>query len=314
MRKWRGTPMFDLHEVKLNDFLTVFNDLHPNYRLGDAKKFGTSHKIFPLRKGMQDLLRKAIARAKSTSFSGAVKTQYMAQGKKLWNTSQDDAVLAFEPHARTAIACAIVYTIGRDLLDNLRDKIRPDVVKKYTKKGILASDGAILKPAKLLDQESGLQSVVTEALTDTIVFAKIDVLFQSPETVDAYFNAIRGTSQKLGKAWDGLEGTGYFYPLLGDSLRHVSQERERKISTGVERLAKILKVSKEISLEELIEFSGLPGDFIKANIWDWCDKFGFQYANNKLTIKEAAVSDFVEQLNAQFQQWENREGTKEGKK
>ncbi len=307
--------MFDLHEVKLNEFLTAFNELHPSYRLGDAKKYGPSHKIFPLRKGMQDLLSKAITHAASSSpFTGAVKTQYLTQGKKLWNTSQDDAVVAFEPNARTAITCAIVYAMGRDVIDKLRGKINPDAAKKYVKKGILAGDGAVLKPAKLLDQEYNLQPVVAEALTETNVFAKIDALFQAPETIDAYFNAIRGTSQKLGKAWESLEGTGYFYSILGESLRHVAQERERKISVGVERLAKILKVSKEISLDELVEYSGLPGDFIKANIWDWCDKFGFQYVNKKLVIKEAAVNDFVEQLNAQFQQWENKEGTKEGKK
>ncbi len=306
--------MFDLHEVNLNDFLTVFNDLHPNYRLGDAKKYGPSHKIFPLRKGMRDLLSIAISHAATISFTGAVKTQYLTRGKKLWNTSQDEAVHAFEPHARTAIACAIVYTIGRDFLDTLKGQINPDLAKKYVKKGILANDGVILKPAKLLDQESGLQKVAAELLTEANVRAKIDTLFQVPETIDAYFNAISGTSQKLGKAWDSLEGTGYFMTILGESLRLIAKARERNISTGVERLAKILKVSKEISLDELVEFSGLPEDFIKANIWDWCDKFGFQYANKKLIIKEAAVSDFVEQLNAQFQQWENKEGTKEGKK
>ncbi len=33
---------------------------------------------------------------------------------------------------------------------------------------------------------------------------------------------------------------------------------------------------------------------VNANIWDKYEKFGFQYANNKLVMKEAAVSDYLD--------------------
>jgi hypothetical protein len=87
------------------------------------------------------------------------------------------------------------------------------------------------------------------------------------------------------------------------------QERERK-----EKIERIMKVSSRIKLDTMRDILKLEQHIFHERLLDWAEKFGFEIDGDYLNVNKDKVSDFIENLDKRFSDWEQVEKDRIGKK
>jgi len=93
--------------------------------------------------------------------------------------------------------------------------------------------------------------------------------------------------------------------------RKIDQEQKRRFQ--IEKIRKMMKVSDELKMGIMQKALGLDEETFFENIIDWAVEFGFVIENDRIIINKETVSDFINMLDAQFQEWDRLEESKEGK-
>ena len=89
----------------------------------------------------------------------------------------------------------------------------------------------------------------------------------------------------------------------------IEQNRQK-----IEKIQKILKVSKKIRMEMMQDALEIPKTQFNKEIFDWADKFNFQIDGDFVIINQETVNDFISSLDSMFTDWSQKEVSKNNKK
>ena len=91
-------------------------------------------------------------------------------------------------------------------------------------------------------------------------------------------------------------------------------ELQGKISAeNIEKLRDILNISNRIKLERVQNILNLDDKSFNKKIIEWANEFGFRIDGEYLIVNEETVSDFIDRLDEQFAEWEEKEKEKTDK-
>ena len=95
------------------------------------------------------------------------------------------------------------------------------------------------------------------------------------------------------------------------------QEQDKKElmeKETIEKLKKLIQVSKRISLDLMKDILNLDQKEFGEKILDWAIQFNFEIDSDYLNINKETMDDFIEMLDSQFKVWEQKEQLGIGKK
>ncbi|MFX1257780.1 MAG: hypothetical protein ACFFAN_07975 [Promethearchaeota archaeon] len=100
--------------------------------------------------------------------------------------------------------------------------------------------------------------------------------------------------------------TGIIYFFL-------KRTKYKLISKSLEKLKEILSVSDRIKLKRLQKILNLDDNSFNEKIIEWAKTFGFKIDGEFLITQKESISDFIEELDKKFIEWEKTEKDKTGK-
>ncbi|MHA1385719.1 MAG: leucine-rich repeat domain-containing protein [Candidatus Helarchaeota archaeon] len=95
-------------------------------------------------------------------------------------------------------------------------------------------------------------------------------------------------------------------------VKKIATEKENK-NSQVETLKQMMKVSTKLkfaTMQKALEMN--ESEFIK-NIFKWAEEFGFTIEEDAVVFNKDTFNDFIDMLDSQFDTWEEKENSKEGK-
>jgi len=81
----------------------------------------------------------------------------------------------------------------------------------------------------------------------------------------------------------------------------------------IEKLKKILRVSKSIEIERMREMLKMDKETFNDKLLDLADEFGFEIDREYVNINRDNIGEFIDMLDGQFESWEKKELTRTGK-
>lgn len=113
----------------------------------------------------------------------------------------------------------------------------------------------------------------------------------------------------------GLNKDGYANDPVKIVDYCIRKERERKKfdKSSILKLKKILRVSNRFRLDMLMDILDIDKENLYSYVEKWSVDFGFEINGNYLIIKKDTVLEFIDELDKQFNEWENT-NMKNGKK
>jgi len=88
------------------------------------------------------------------------------------------------------------------------------------------------------------------------------------------------------------------------ALEDTKRAKEREV---IETLRKMVKVSNRINMEMVKDALDLDDKTFNKKVIDWADEFGFKIDGNFLVINQDTVDDFINSLDASFEEWGRKE-------
>ncbi len=91
--------------------------------------------------------------------------------------------------------------------------------------------------------------------------------------------------------------------------REVTKRKQNNVKEKdiLEKLRKMMNVTTRIKLEMMRTYLEMDEDIFNKRIFDWAPEFGFTIDGEFLIIKQEAVSDFIDELDKQFDAWHKEE-------
>ncbi|TFF88657.1 MAG: hypothetical protein EU549_02615 [Promethearchaeota archaeon] len=93
-----------------------------------------------------------------------------------------------------------------------------------------------------------------------------------------------------------------------ESRRNHKDEKEL-----IEKIKKIVKVSNKIKLDMMRKSLKISEDEFLDKIYDWAERYDFRIDGEYLIINKETISDFIDSLDSQFDEWNKKETREEGK-
>jgi len=97
--------------------------------------------------------------------------------------------------------------------------------------------------------------------------------------------------------------------LEGNNQGLVIQNIEAKIK----KLQQIMKVSDSLEISRLAGVLGMEEQALWEKIFEWAEKFGFRIKKNVVIFQNGDTEGFIESLDKQFVEWEQKEKNNTGK-
>ena len=112
--------------------------------------------------------------------------------------------------------------------------------------------------------------------------------------------------------------------LEEEQQRRLEEERKRRLEeerkkaeqlekVNIERIKKIFRVSRKLGFSAMQKALAMDENTFMIKIFDWADQFGFTIDGSEVIFKQEMKDDFISMLEDQFEQWEGKEKSKEGK-
>ena len=86
-----------------------------------------------------------------------------------------------------------------------------------------------------------------------------------------------------------------------------------KSKLNTEKVKKLLLITSRISMEKMREILGMEKDAFNDKIIDWGIEYGFKIDGDYIIVDDIDLNGFIDDLDAQFDDWTNSESTKRGK-
>jgi len=80
-----------------------------------------------------------------------------------------------------------------------------------------------------------------------------------------------------------------------------------------EKLAKMIKVSDKLSMEQISSALNIEKSHLYQYIFDWAEKYGFRIDGEMVIFSKGNIDDFINSLDKSFQDWEEGELNKSNK-
>jgi hypothetical protein len=91
-----------------------------------------------------------------------------------------------------------------------------------------------------------------------------------------------------------------------------AQGQELEVQT-LEKIKKIVKVSDRVSIELMRSTLKLDVDTFNEKLFDWAAEFDFRIDGEYIVINKNTLTDFIDALDTQFEEWADHEKGKTGK-
>lgn len=97
------------------------------------------------------------------------------------------------------------------------------------------------------------------------------------------------------------------------SKKELEIERKKKERAFIDKVKKMMSVSTRIRIDMFRDFLKLAPMEFNEKIIDWADQFGFVIDGDYLNIHQEKISDFIDELEKQFDLWKSDESNKSSK-
>jgi len=98
--------------------------------------------------------------------------------------------------------------------------------------------------------------------------------------------------------------------IAGMIIYKRKKKRGTKIRTPrrkLEKVQRMMEVSTRIELEMMRKALKMDEDRFSAKIFEWAHEFGFVIDGKFLIVKQETISDFMDELDKQFDTWHKEE-------
>jgi len=93
--------------------------------------------------------------------------------------------------------------------------------------------------------------------------------------------------------------------------KEIAEPREEQ--EHLDKLRKIIKVSNSLEIARLADLLKVDSQFVWDHIIDWAEQFGFRIEENKVIFGQGDTGAFLDELQRQFDTWDGKTKSKDGK-
>ncbi|MHA1235513.1 MAG: hypothetical protein ACTSQL_10565, partial [Promethearchaeota archaeon] len=88
--------------------------------------------------------------------------------------------------------------------------------------------------------------------------------------------------------------------------KRIELERQNRLEDDrniIEKIRKVMSVSTRLKMELFRNYLKMDEKLFNDKIFDWAEQFGFTIDGDYLNIRKEKVSDFIDELEKQFEGW-----------
>ena len=97
-----------------------------------------------------------------------------------------------------------------------------------------------------------------------------------------------------------------------DNAEH-EEKRRREELERLDKLRKIIKVSNSLEISRIAKTLEMDEEMLWKHIFDWAEQFGFRIEENKVIFGQGDTGAFIDELQRQFESWDEKTQRKDGK-
>lgn len=95
--------------------------------------------------------------------------------------------------------------------------------------------------------------------------------------------------------------------------KELKMEQKKKEQAFIDKVKKLMSVSTRMRIDMFRDFLELDPKEFNEKIIDWAGQFGFTIDGDYINIRQERISDFIDELEKQFDMWNREESNKSSK-
>ncbi|HME52653.1 MAG TPA: hypothetical protein VKM55_10580 [Candidatus Lokiarchaeia archaeon] len=98
-----------------------------------------------------------------------------------------------------------------------------------------------------------------------------------------------------------------------DNIGFIDQQRINEEQEHLDKLRQIIKVSESLAISRIAKTLEMDEEVLWKHIFDWAEQFGFKIKEDVVIFGQGNTSAFIDELQRQFDSWDDRTKSKDGK-